>query len=166
MRHTYIYILLAFLLQSCWHLAGDDDNGTYESQYEPIAVNRSTFENSILVKPPQEIQEAGKIYVKDHLIFINEVNRGFHVLNNLDPKNPKPMAFIEIPLATDLAIRNSTIYAHHAVDLVAFSFNNNTINIFHRERNVFPRLASPDGFNATAFQVAQDEIIIGYRLKN
>ena len=93
---------------------------------------------------------------------------GFHIIDNSDPEDPKPLAFLRIPLATDLAIRNNTIYVHHAVDLVAFNYSavNNSLNILHRERNVFPALRSPEGWEADYYQIPQGHIVIGYEEVN
>lgn len=155
-------------MQSCWY-RNDDERWTTdpaESAFEPITIDRETFESTITVSGPRDIEEAGKIYVNGDMVYINEVQKGFHVLDNRDPENPKNISFIEIPLATDLAIRNNTIYVHHAVDLVAMHYSMGAIEIVHRERNVFPPLNSPDGFMAQDFDVAQDKIIIGYQSRN
>lgn len=83
-------------------------------------------------------------------------------------ENPQPLAFIEIPLATDLAIRGNILYVHHAVDLISFSYSvsNNRLLILHRERNVFPELQSPDGFDPGHYGVSEGEIVLGYQPKD
>jgi len=158
------------MLQSCWHHRNTNDDqltiDPVESTFKPVAVNRETFESTIAVSAARQIENAGKIYVNGDMVFINEVNKGFHVLDNRDPKNPENISFIEIPLATDLAIRNNTIYVHHAVDLVAMRFSTNSVEILHRERNVFPRLNSPDGFPAEFFDLDENQIITGYQSIN
>ena len=167
MKKVLLLILLAIFMQSCWPTSGNDDEpAAMESRYQPISLQRESFEKTINVEPSKPIVNAGKIYIKDDFIYINEKDTGFHVLDNSDPTNPKPLAFIEVPLATDLAIRNNTIYVHHSVDLVAFSYSADELEIFHRERDVFPRPFSPDGFPADYFGVPEGEIIIGYELKD
>ncbi|MDR5590848.1 hypothetical protein [Christiangramia sp. SM2212] len=168
MRKILLLFFLSLILQSCLYRNNEGRWTTdpAESAFEPVTVDRETFESTIAISGPREIERAGKIYVNGDMVYINEVNIGFHVLDNRDPENPENISFIEIPLATDLAIRNNTIYVHHAVDLVAMHYNLGSIEIVHRERNVFPRLNSPDGFLAEDFDLEEDQIIIGYQTRN
>lgn len=168
MKKLSILFITCFILQSCWYHQDDEPMITdpVESAYKPITLDRETFESTIAIGAPREIVDAGKIYVNGDMVFINEVNQGFHVIDNGDPENPKNISFIEIPLATDLAIRNNTIYVHHAVDLVAMTYSRTSIEILHREQDVFPELNSPDGLSADYFDVEEDQIIIGYQSIN
>ncbi|WP_089664104.1 hypothetical protein [Gramella sp. MAR_2010_147] len=168
MKKILLLLFINILFQSCWLHRNDEPVSTdsHQSSFEPVTLNRETFESTISVSAPRQIEEAGKIYVNGDIVFINELNKGFHVLDNRDPKDPVNISFIEIPLATDLAIRNNTMYVHHAVDLVAMRYNTTSIEIFHREKNVFPRLNSPDGFLAEDFDVDENQIIIGYQPVN
>jgi hypothetical protein len=45
------------------------------------ALETVAFQNA------QPIIKSGKIYIKDDLMFINDVNKGFHVYDYTDPKN-------------------------------------------------------------------------------
>ena len=65
--------LLVFV--SC---ANDDD---YETVQVASAITMSVAElrNSTSVLPPQNISESGKVYVKDHLILINDKKEGIHL---------------------------------------------------------------------------------------
>ncbi len=167
MKKAAFYLMLIFLFQSCWYTGVDDDR-PYRSMYKPITQNRGDFEKTIVLKEAQPIITSGKIYVKEDLIYLNELGKGFHILDNSNPENPKPLAFLEIPLATDLAIRDNILYVHHAVDLVSFSYSvsNNSLVILHRERNVFPELQSPDGLGPDYYGVDEGEIVLGYQMEN
>jgi len=142
-----LLISVLFSLNSCIY---NDDNGHYQygSAYNPVYMKRSDFENSVKVTAPKQMVKPGKIYVKDHYLFIGDTNKGFHVYNNQDPTNPILISFIEIPGVTDIAIRNDVFYANQAVDLIAFKLDitNQKINVVKRIPNTFPDLVSPDGF--------------------
>lgn len=168
MKKAVFYLILIFLFQSCWYPGRNGGELPYKSVYKPITQNRVDFEKTILLKEVQPIITSGKIYVKDELIYLNELGKGFHILDNSDPENPTPLAFLEIPLATDLAIRDNILYVHHAVDLVSFSYSvsNNLLVVLHRERNVFPELQSPDGFSPGHYGVSEGVIVLGYQLEN
>lgn len=167
MKKLLFCIALIFLLQSCW-TTGIDDDISMVSNYKPITQARQEFEKGIVIMEERPVLNAGKIYVKDDLIYLNEVGEGFHIIDNSDPENPLPVAFLKIPLATDLAIRNDIVYVHHVVDLVAFTYtrNYNGLKIVHRERNVFPALRSPDGLEPSYYEIPEEVIVIGYEQVN
>lgn len=106
---------------------------------------RPDLEKSIKLIEPQEINEFGKIYIKDSLLFINEKYEGIHVVDNSDPSNPENLAFIVIPGNIDISIVNDIIYADNALDLVAIKYTGDNVTIVDRNRNVFPELLPPDG---------------------
>ena len=134
-----IKLLTCFLLfgvfQSCC-VNGDCDEddfigepGFSESAYEPIALLRADFEESVKLLPSKPILNSGKIYVLNNLLFVNEKDEGFHVFQNEDPSNPTPLNFIEVPGATDVAIRNGVYFINQAVDLIAISFRYDRVNL-------------------------------------
>ena len=128
------------------------------SSYEPVVLGRAEFESAVTLYPARPIYRAGKIYIKDDLMFLNEINAGFHVYDYSTPTAPTAIAFINIPGATDLAIRDNIIYINQAVDLVTLSYNTGSdqLEVLFRNRNVFPPKMSPDGF----FNSEDDEIVI------
>ena len=165
-----LFFIIIICFSSCIYWDNDDDIpdiSSYESQYEPITQSRPFFENDIALQASRPISDAGKIYVKDEYILINENEEGFHLYDNTNAESPEPIAYLKVRGATDLAIRGNTMYVHHLVDLVTIEYNfyTNSIENVNRSLNVFPPLNSPDGFPATYFNVPENEIIVGYQLK-
>ena len=119
------------------------------------------MESSVFAQPEQTIYNSGKIYIKGNYMYITEVNKGFHVYNYSNAENPVKTAFINVPGATDLAIRNNIIYINQAVDLVTINYDQttNTIISTHRNRNVFPTKVAPNGQMANP---NRDEIVIDW----
>ena len=141
------YPLILLLFGACC-LGGDcPDMNPPRTSYTPVIISRAQLEASVLAQPEQSIYKSGKIYIKGNYMFISEVNKGFHVYNYSNPENPIKTAFINVPGATDLAIRNNIIYINQAVDLVTLNYDqsSNTINSIHRNRNVFPPKVGPNG---------------------
>jgi len=135
---------IAFILLSlCFSF---DEPYYYYSQYKPVFMLRSEMEKNIKIQSPRAIRETGKIYLKDNYIFINEKYRGIHVLDNSDPENPTPKAFINIDGCIDMAIKENVLYADNAVDLIALRFNPeiSEIEVTKRIKNTFPELPAPD----------------------
>jgi len=170
MKKQFLLLISLIFLSSCVYHGNDDDinNRTAQSQFEPVTTSRESFEASISMTEAKSIFDSGKIYVQGGFLFVNERKSGFHVIDNSNPENPTPVAFLNVPLATDLAIRGNVIYVHHAVDLVALQYDPgaNTVEVLHREKNVFPQLISPDGYDASYYGIQEDKIIIDYSFKN
>lgn len=166
------FLLIAFvttmLLQSCIPFGGDEtDDFPSASNYTPVIMKRSAFEaTTILENTPRAIQNSGKIYVKDNYIFINEVNEGFHLINNSDPSNPQNIGFIKVLGSSDLSIKENVFYANNATDLIAFTLNetSETLSITKRLDNVFPQIWSPEGMSY--YNLEQDDVIVNWELTN
>lgn len=168
MKIAYL-LLIALALQSCCFYCDDDDagfRGSSASEYEPVFLNRTAFENSVALTNPLAIGISGKIYIKGNLLFINELNKGFHVYDNSDPSNPKAIQFLAAPGSTDMAIRNNVIYINQATDLIAINYNtiNNTVEMSKRIANTFPPMQSPDGFDA--YDIPENSVLIDWKLIN
>ncbi len=164
---TFMHLLfIAVLFQNCCPILIDCDNDDNiiieQSAYRPILLDRTSFENSVLLKDPVSIAKSGKIYVKGDLLFINEIHKGFHIYDNSDPKTPKAIQFLEVPGSTDLAIREDIIYINQATDLIAVQYDEmtNQINLTKRVVKVFPELRSPDGFYAS--NIPQNSIVVDW----
>lgn len=71
----------------------------------------------------RDVETQGKIYLKDQYIFIGDVNRGVHVIDNSDPRNPEKILFIQIYGNHDIAIKGNIMYADNIGDLVAIDIS-------------------------------------------
>ena len=159
----YMILLMGFFLISC----AKSFEKTY-SDYEPEIMSRPDFEKSIELIAPKPMTNAGKIYIKDKLMFLGDTNTGFHLYDNTDPKKPISIGFLKIPGATDLAIKGGSdvIFVNQAVDLVAFSFDmgSKKITIHKRVKNTFPILLSPDGYYP-AEEYIKENVVIDWHKK-
>lgn len=167
----FIYVVLfCIAFQGCCPPFGDcgEELQIIEptSAYEPIFLERAEFETSIVLNTATAIDISGKIYVKDNLLFINELYKGFHVYDNSDPANPKAIKFLAAPGATDMAIRDNMIYINQATDLIAVSYRSDhtATTLTKRLPNTFPTIRSPDGFDA--YNIPENSVVIDWKLKN
>ncbi|HMJ70099.1 MAG TPA: hypothetical protein VK508_14435 [Cyclobacteriaceae bacterium] len=85
----------------------------------PTYMTLDKLRASVRSEAPQELVQAGKIYFKDNYLYVNEMGKGVHVIDNHDPSNPVHRSFINIPGNYDLAIYGNILYADSYVDLVA-----------------------------------------------
>lgn len=129
---THLLIILGVLLTSCVEYKEDP----LCSEYKQISLEE--LRSSIVVQAPREIQNAGKIYVYNNLLFVNEINKGIHIINNQDKNNPVPLVFIKIPGSIDIAVKNSYLYVDSFVDLVVLDINDlNNIYELNRVKDIF-----------------------------
>lgn len=162
LKHLLFALLPAVLLSSCigWHTDNADDF-PIPSNYTPVVMTRTDFENAVQLQSVQPVTKSGKVYVMGSLLFVNDVNKGFHVYDYTNAANPVAVAFINIPGATDVAIRGNSLYINQATDLVTLQYNEtaNTIAVTKRNRNVFPAKLSPDGFEE---YVTENNVVVNW----
>lgn len=117
-----------------------------ESEYFPILMQRADLEKSVFYRKAQPIETAGKLYYKDGFIFLNEKYKGIHIIDNSDPSDPQNIGFINIPGCIDIAIKNNSLYADNAVDLVTINLSGSfsDLAVSQRVKNVFPEPIPPD----------------------
>ncbi len=121
-KNPFLLLLVAIVtLVSC------DDDGPYDDYLvaRPIVMDAIAFKaEAIAITEPVPIESSGKIYAYKNYIFVNDVNKGFHVLNNQDPTDPKRIAFIKLEGNNDISIKDDKLYADSYGDLVIFDISN------------------------------------------
>jgi hypothetical protein len=105
---------------------------------EPVYMSYSDLRSSFKTTEGKDIIQPGKIYFKDNYIFVNEYQKGIHIVDNSNPESPQVIKFIEIPGNVDIAVKDDILYADSYVDLVAIDISNiNDIREVKRIENVF-----------------------------
>jgi hypothetical protein len=106
--------------------------------YQPIFETVEVIRESVEIKEPRPINNLGKIYFKDGYLYLNEVDKGIHVIDNREPANPQKIAFINIPGNFSLAAKDHVLYANSYMDLLSFDISNpNDIKEIDRLEEVF-----------------------------
>ncbi len=134
----------------------------------PVYMSYTEFRNSFTKSEPKEISKPGKIYFKDNYLFVNEVQKGIHVIDNSDPANPKKVAFYEIIGNVDIAIKGSILYADSYIDLVAIDITDiNKPKEVGRLSNIFPEIV-PEGDNWYPYVNVDKSkgVIVDWEVKN
>ena len=164
MKQLFLAIL-AVLLVGC-----DAESTDYEfvNVALPVVQSKADFRASVRIQPAEEIQQTGKIYAYQNLIFVNDEGRGVHIIDNSNPSAPIKTQFIKIPLNYDVAIKDDILYADSGTDLVLFDISViQSISEVGRINDVFENEArTPDGAAyVDASQVDfQNEIIVDYTI--
>jgi hypothetical protein len=120
LKHPLLLLVSSIILLCSF----SQDVGYYDSYDQtPILMLRSDFEKSIKTSEPREMNFTTRINLKDSYIYIVELYKGVHVVNNADPSSPEVIHFINIPGCVDMVIKGDQLFARSAVDLVAIDIS-------------------------------------------
>ncbi len=166
-KNALILLLLAITIISC------EDKGE-EPQQEylvatPIFMSLEDFQNGVDILPPQPVTESGKIYAYQNYIFVNDLFRGVHVIDNSDPNSPNKQAFIEIPGNVDISVKDNFLFADSLTDLVVLDISDlSNIKEVNRLANVLQdNVVWPAGVDFFEFGNIdpEREILIGWEVE-
>jgi len=134
-------ILLAFL--GLWFMQGclkDSFQRTYTyTYYKPIYKTTAEVRANIKSNAPQNVERPGKLYLYGSYIFLNEIDKGIHIIDNSNPAQPRNAGFLDIPGNMDLAVKGNTLYADLYTDLVAIDISDpKNVVLKKTVENVFP----------------------------
>ncbi|MFI5130604.1 MAG: hypothetical protein ACHQFX_11460 [Chitinophagales bacterium] len=87
---------------------------------------------------PQPVKFAGKIYVKNDLIFQNDLGSGIHVIDNTDPASASRIGFIKVPGNSEMSIKGNYLYTNSFSDLVVIDISDwQNVTVVKRLENAF-----------------------------
>ena len=152
-----LLVITVFVLPSCLK---DKITKTY-SVYEPIYKHKAEVLSEIKSSTPVAISNPGKIYMYGNYIFLNEVNKGVHIIDNSNPVSPVVKAFINIPGNVDIAVKGSTLYADLFTDMVVIDISD-PLNATLKKvvSKIFPERVYAAGFIADT-----NKVIVGWTEK-
>ncbi len=93
-------------------------------KYTPVYMTMEEIRAQVKVEPAQALKNPGKIYLKGSYLFVNEIQKGVHVIDNSNPSSPQNIAFINIPGNIDIAAKGNVLYADCYTDLLALDISN------------------------------------------
>jgi len=136
-------LLTSLIWQSCLK---DKLTQTY-TILKPIYKSKDEVYSNIKSNAPREIQSPGKIFLYGNYIFLNEIDKGVHVIDNSNPASPVEKAFIDIPGNLDIAVKGNTLYADLYTDLVVVDISDPQHAKFVKYLpNLFPERNYTNGF--------------------
>lgn len=147
-------IIAVAFLNSC---VKDTYQHTYSyTWFEPVYKTTAAVRANIKSNPAIDIKAPGKLFIIGNYIFLNEINKGVHIINNSNPAAPVNVGFIDIPGNIDIAVKGNTMYADLYTDLVTLDISN-PLNVVKTKiiDNVFPSRYYY-GFNADSTHIISD----------
>ena len=128
---TTFCLVIIFSLQGCFK---DSCTNTY-TIFTPVYKKLSEARSEMKSGAPQPLMNTGKIYMYGNYIFLNEIRKGIHVIDNSNPALPKNIGFINIPGNIDLAVKGNYLYADCYSDIVVFNISNPTNVVVNKFMN-------------------------------
>lgn len=107
--------------------------------FVPLYKSIQEVRNNIKSSAAREIKAPGKLFIIGNYIFLNEINKGVHIIDNRNPALPVNKAFIDMPGNVDIAVKGNYLYADLYADLVVLDISDplNVTKIKIAE-NIFP----------------------------
>jgi hypothetical protein len=154
-KFSAVVATFALFLQGCLK---DNCTRTF-TIYRPVYQSKQQVRNNIKSNTPRTIQHAGKITLLGSTIFLNEVDKGIHVIDNSNPSQPRNISFIEIPGNVDIAVKGNILYADLYNELVTLDVSN-PLNVLVKKItvNAFPNRNYPGAFAADTSRYIVDWI--------
>lgn len=115
-------LLLCLMALTFWGCIKDKVTKTYTIE-RPIYKPLSAVLAGINGNAAEPVSSAGKLYIKGKYIFLNEVDKGIHVIDNTDPSRPIQTAYLDIPGNRDIAVKDNILYADMYASLLAIDIS-------------------------------------------
>lgn len=122
--------------------------------FRPVYKTKDEVKANIKSSPAAPLTHPGKLFLKGNYVFLNDLNKGVHIIDYSNPSAPKNIGFINIPGNIDLAVRGNYLYADCYTDLVTIDISNPaavTLNAFIE--GVFPHRVYDGNFNPDSNKV-------------
>ncbi len=125
----------------------------------PVYKTSAEVRNAIGNLPAEPVSAPGKMYLYGSYIFLNEKNKGVHIINNQNPAAPVNEAFIAIPGCEDMAVKGNTLYADCYTDLMVIDISNpKAVALKHFVPDLFPERRYILGYSLDSAKVITDWI--------
>lgn len=154
---TALFLGALFFLQGC--VKDNCDQTLTYTFFRPVYKTKEAVRANIKSNAPRQVERPGKLYMRGSYIFLNEIDKGIHVIDNANPANPRNVAFIDIPGSMDLAVKGNTLYADLYTDLVALDITDPSgVTLERVVEGVFPHRLWASGFWADTTKVITEWI--------
>ncbi|MEX0719866.1 MAG: hypothetical protein WD059_04300 [Balneolaceae bacterium] len=130
-----LLLFIPFLFSAC------DDQRVQTikwTELEPVYMTPDEFKKSVAMETSRALEKPGKIYFYNNYLFVNEINKGVHIVDNSNPAAPSNIGFINIPANKDIAVKGDLLYADSHSDFLVFNIENmQNPELINRIENVF-----------------------------
>ena len=166
----FIPTLQAFMLVGALaYLTGCQKDSGFRKYtiYTPVFETLPKVRENMKSLPARPLEGQGKIALYGQYIFVNAPKKGFHIIDNSNPANPRNMGFVPVPGSYDIAVRDNYLFTDCYSDLVVFDISN-PLNIIPKKfmNNVIPergyyygRFSNIDSVKVISDYIAHDTLV-------
>jgi hypothetical protein len=115
-RIIYFSLLISFLFTSC---IKDKNLKTYTLRRPVYSLKKSVID-AAKIGEPQSLNNPGSFVLYNNTMYVNEKEKGIHVIDYSNPSAPQNKGFIPVPGNLGLSIKNNYLYADCFGDLMVF----------------------------------------------
>ncbi len=150
-----VLVFSSIVFQGCLKDTVSRTYTVYTPLYKTSAEVRANIKNDV----PVPVKNPGKMFVLGNYIYLNEIDKGVHVIDNSNPSAPVNKYFIAIPGNLDLAVTGNTLYADLYSDLVTLDISDpSSVKIKKITDDVFPFRRYGNGFVSDPKKIIVDWI--------
>ncbi|ACT91352.1 hypothetical protein [Dyadobacter fermentans] len=120
MKRTLLAGCLTLLMISCYIRDTEPFVGSVRfdgTAYRPVYKNPEDVAK-VEVSTARSLKDPGKIYTYDRYLFINELGKGIHIVDNANPAKPQNISFVSIEGNFDIAVKGNWLYADNLSNLL------------------------------------------------
>lgn len=143
-----------WLFATCMLLTGcfKDNISKQYTLMTPVYASKATVLENIKSEAPRNLESPGKIFIQGRYIFVNELDKGIHIIDNSNPAAPRQVTFIKIPGNVDMAVRGSYLYADMYKDLLTIDISDPlNARLINDIPDVFPERYYGPSINDSAY---------------
>ncbi len=129
--------------------------------YTPIYETKEEVYAKVKMNPAQSMKNLGSFALYNNYVFVNEKDKGIHVIDASSSITPVIIGFIPIPGNLGIAVRNNILLADCFTDLLSINISDlSQINVLNKNEKLFTNRANMYGF--------QDDgkILVGWNKKD
>ena len=142
-----VSFLFVFIISIFFQNCVKDHCTSQYTFWEPVYQSKAEVRANIKSNSPREIERPGKIYIRGNYIFLNEIDRGIHIIDNSNSGSPRIVAFIDIPGNLDMAVKGNILYADFYTELVTIDITDPLHAVVKKfNENIFPERTWGNGF--------------------
>ncbi|PSR11674.1 MAG: hypothetical protein DA408_14615 [Bacteroidetes bacterium] len=115
----YSFSLLLFLgLSSC--IKDTCEREVTYLQSTPVFMTKDEIrQGTPVTEAARALEHPGQFYYYNQYILIAEKGEGIHIIDNHDPRSPQAVAFLSIPGAENMSVKDNILYVNNFIDLLA-----------------------------------------------
>jgi len=131
-------LLLCVVAWLCWSCNDQCKETRVVRRFSNVTHSLMELRTQVKAESPRTLEQPGKMYVKGKYLYVNEIKKGIHIIDNGNPASPKFVTFINIPGNGDIAVRDNILYADSFSDLVSIDITDpDSPKEVGRVKNVF-----------------------------